>query len=215
MQSVAQIVGRRKQKRNQWLEKRRNDGFVARAQRQNYRTRAVFKLQEIDRRDRLIRPGMTVLELGAAPGGWSQYTGERVGPGGRVVAVDLLPMQPVDNVVSMQADLMEAGTQQELAGLIGGSADLVLSDMAPNITGIAEADQARFLDLLNATLDLSRRILRPGGNMLVKVFEGPQAQEFRKRCAREFATVTVRKPAASKSASREYYLLAVGLLRAG
>ena len=203
----------RKRKKNQWLETKRNDGFVRQARRQGYRTRAVFKLEEIDQRDRLISSGMCVVELGAAPGGWSQYVARKVGPKGRIVAVDRLQIRPLQNVHILKGDITDTGIQRQIMQALPGPADLVLSDMAPNITGIKEVDQARFLELLETTLALCKDVLHPGGSVLMKVFEGPQMRDFRSRCEREFDQVQVRKPASSRSNSREYYLLAKGLLR--
>lgn len=201
----------KKQKRRKWLEKHRADGFVRRAAEQGYRTRAVYKLQEIDRRDELLSGGMRVLELGAAPGGWSQYVARRVGQAGLVVAVDLAEMAPVENVRFVRGDFMDPVVRHELIARLEGKADLVLSDMAPDITGVRDADQARFLALLESVGELAEQVLQVGGNMLVKVFEGPEISRFRARCASEFRSVQVRKPAASRSKSREYYILARGL----
>lgn len=209
---AAQTMSGRKQRKNQWLQNHRDDGFTRRASQEGYRSRAVFKLQEIDQRDHLISSGMRVVELGAAPGGWSQYLGKKVGPKGKVIAIDLLDLKPVKNVLFLRGDFTNLNIQLQLIKMLDGGADLVLSDMAPNITGIKDTDQANFLGLLDATLDLSTRILRQGGNLLLKVFEGPELKSFRGRCEREFKRVHVRKPSASRSKSREYYLIATGLL---
>ena len=205
-------MARRKQKKNQWLQQHRKDNYIRQAQQQGYRSRAVFKLQEIDQRDRLISRGMRVLELGAAPGGWSQYTAGKVGPQGLVVAVDLIAMKPLPNVHIIHGDFTDAGVQRRLVDVLG-TADLVLSDMAPNITGIKDVDQAHFLDLIDSSLDLAGRMLRQGGGMLLKVFEGPEIKAFRQRCECVFGQVQVRKPSASRSKSSEYYLLAKGYMR--
>ena len=202
----------RKLKKRAWLESSRRDGFNRRARQGGYRSRAVFKLQEIDQRDRLVSSGMRILELGAAPGGWSQYLAKIVGPTGSVVAVDILPMEPVAEVHFLRGDFTDPDCQLEAIDALGGPADLVLSDMAPNITGIRQVDQANVIDLLDATLLFSARVLRQGGNLLIKVFEGPELRDFRSRCDRMYAQVQVRKPSASKSKSREYYLLAKSLL---
>ena len=204
-------MARRKQKKNQWLEQQRKDNYTRQARQQGYRSRAVFKLQEIDQRDRLISRGLRVLELGAAPGGWSQYIAEKVGHQGLVVAVDLIVMKPLPNVHFIHGDFTDSAVQRSLVDVLG-TTDLVLSDMAPNITGIRDVDQARFLDLLDSALDLAGRILRPGGGVLLKVFEGPEIKAFRQRCESCFGQVQVRKPSASKSKSREYYLLAKGYM---
>ncbi len=204
-------MARRKQKNNQWLHRHRKDIYIRQSRQQGFRSRAVFKLQEIDQQDGLISRGMRVLELGAAPGGWSQYTAEKVGSQGLVVAVDLIAMKPLPNVHFIHGDFTDIAVQRSLVDVLG-TTDLVLSDMAPNITGIRDVDQARFVDLIGSTLDLVGRILRPGGNLLVKVFECPEIRAFRQRCERGFEQVQVRKPAASRSKSREYYILARGYL---
>ena len=209
--SLAQIVSGRKQNKSRWLQRHRSDAFVKRARQQGYRSRAVYKLQEIDQRDGLLSRGMTVLELGAAPGGWAQYVADKVGSAGKVIAVDVLPMKPVANVRFLQGDLAEQAVQLRLIEILDGPVDLVLSDMAPNITGIKEVDRARYMELLGLTLDLSRRVLRRGGNALIKVFEGGGIKEFRGHCEQFFKRVAVRKPSASRPQSREYYLLATGL----
>ena len=204
-------MARRKQKKNQWLEQQRKDNYTRQARQQGYRSRAVFKLQEIDQRDRLISRDLRVLELGAAPGGWSQYIAEKVGHQGLVVAVDLIMMKPLPNVHFIHGDFTDSAVQRSLVDVLGAT-DLVLSDMAPNITGIRDVDQARFLDLLDSALDLAGRILRPGGEVLLKVFEGPGIKAFRQRCESCFGQVQVRKPAASRSKSSEFYLLAKGYM---
>ena len=205
-------MGQRKQRKDQWLQKHLRDGFVKRASQKGYRSRAVFKLEEIDQRDQLISRDMRVVELGAAPGGWSQYVGTKVGSRGTVIAVDLVKMKPVKNVLFLHGDFTDPNIQKRLIEMLGGNADLVLSDMAPNITGIKDTDHANILDLLNATFDLSTRILDQGGSLLVKVFEGPELKHFRSRCEQRFKNVHTRKPSASRSKSREYYLVARGLL---
>ncbi|MDJ0955578.1 MAG: RlmE family RNA methyltransferase [Arenicellales bacterium] len=205
-------MSQKKRRTNQWLQNHRKDGFVKRASQAGYRSRAVFKLEEIDHRDHLIASGMKVIDLGAAPGGWSQYLAEKVGPGGKVVAIDLLDIQPINNVTLLQGDFTDPRIHAQVIDELGGPADLVLSDAAPNISGISEVDQANFIAILDAALDFSTHILRKGGNLLIKVFEFPDLQQFRRRCEREFKRVYTRKPSASRSKSREYYLIATGLL---
>ncbi len=205
-------MSRRKPKTRQWLQERRNDGYARRARRHGYRSRAVYKLAEIDHRDRLIRRGMRILELGAAPGGWSQYLAEKVGPEGQVVAVDVIEMATVQNVRFIHGDFTDPAVRKLLIEALG-SADLVISDMAPNITGVRDADRARFLELLESAMDIARMTLRGGGNMLLKVFEGPEIKGFRKDCDQYFKSVSVRKPSASRPRSREYYLLAKQFVR--
>ncbi len=194
----------------QWLARHRADAFVRRARSDGYRSRSAFKLAEIDRRDRLLRAGMTVLDLGAAPGGWSQYAAQRLGGKGRIVAVDLLAMEPVPGVEFLQADIRDDDLATRVMARLGRPADLVICDMAPNITGVAVTDQARYLELLEAVLECCRAVLREGGTLLVKLFEGEQAQSFRAHCESLFTRVATRKPPASRSQSREFYLLAVG-----
>ena len=196
-----------KSKSRRWLQERRNDAYARQARQHGYRSRAVYKLEEIDRRDRLVKRGMRILELGSAPGGWTQYLSEKAGPEGRVLAVDLITMPPVRNVQFVQGDFTDPTVRQSLIDALG-EADLVLSDMAPNITGIVDTDHARFLELLTSVLELARLLLKNRGNMLVKVFEGPEIKGFRKACGQVFREVAVRKPSASRSRSREYYLLA-------
>lgn len=200
-------MGPGKPKTKRWLSERRKDGYARQARRQGYRSRAVYKLEEIDVRDRLVKRGIRVLELGAAPGGWSQYLSDKVGPDGLIVAVDLLAMPPVPNVRFVRGDFTDPALRRGLVGTLG-QVDLVLSDMAPNITGVAEVDRARFLELLESALELAQVVLRDGGSMLLKVFEGPEIRDFRNACEGCFGEVVVRKPSASRSRSREYYLLA-------
>lgn len=208
---MSQFLGNRKPKTHRWLEKQRNDGFVRRAAAQGFRSRAVYKLQEIDQRDRILARGLKVLELGAAPGGWSQYVASRIGNTGQLVAVDLINMDPVQNVHFVLGDFTVPAVQSEIRTLLGGAADLVLSDMAPNITGIRDIDQIRFVELLDSALEFASSVLKPGGSMLMKVFEGSEVKRFRDRCAQAFQKTEVRKPSASRSGSKEYYLLARGL----
>lgn len=174
-----------------------------------YRSRAAYKLIDIDDRDRLLQPGMTVVDLGAAPGGWSQVAGERVGTRGRVLALDILPMDPVPGVKIIQGDFSEEAVFSGLLHSLGPrSVDLVLSDMSPNISGIRSVDQARATALAELVLDFAGRALKPGGCLLVKVFEGEGVQQLRDGLWRSFHRVRVRKPKSSRAQSREYYLLA-------
>jgi len=189
-----------------WLRRHVTDDFVRRAKDQGYRSRAAFKLLEIDRKDRLFRPGMTVLDLGAAPGGWSQVAAERVKPAGKVVAVDLLEILPIPGVTALTGDFRAA----DLEAALGGMADVVLSDMMPNVTGVPLVDQARAAELLLAAVECCRKVLKPGGVFLAKMFQGEAFEDVRKALAGSFQTVAVRKPTASRSESRETYLLARG-----
>lgn len=194
-----------------WMHEHVTDAYVRKAKSEGYRSRAAYKLAEILDRDRLVRAGMTVVDLGAAPGGWSQVLAPKVGGSGRVIAVDLLEMQPVRGVQFILGDFSEdrvlAEVERELAGR---KADLVVSDMAPNMSGVSVVDQARSVHLGELALDFSRRALKPGGDLLVKVFQGSGVDEFRRELAAAFASVAVRKPKASRDRSNEFYLLARG-----
>ena len=192
-----------------WLRRHVTDAYVLQAKQAGYRSRAAYKLLEIDKRDKLLRPGMRVLDLGAAPGGWSQVAADRVRPGGKVVAVDLLEMKPIAGVTIFKGDFREA----DLEGALGGKADLVLSDMMPNVTGVPLVDQARAAEITLAAIDLCKKSLQPDGALLVKVFHGEAFDEVLKALKAAFQSVAVRKPAASRGESRENYLLARGLKR--
>ncbi|KPK11355.1 MAG: 23S rRNA methyltransferase [Acidithiobacillales bacterium SG8_45] len=197
----------------QWMREHLQDEYVRRAQKEGYRARAIYKLQEIDERDRLIKPGMVVVDLGAAPGSWCEYVVPRVGENGRVFALDILPMNPVPGVEFIQGDFTEQAVLDQLLQALGGrQVDLVLSDMAPNISGIGVSDQARAMHLVELAMDLAEQVLRPGGSMLVKVFQGQGFPEFQKSLQRRFKSVRTRKPKASRARSREIYLLAQGFL---
>jgi 23S rRNA (uridine2552-2'-O)-methyltransferase len=196
----------------QWLKRHVNDPYVQRSKREGYRSRSAYKLTEIDERDRLLAPGMTVVDLGAAPGGWSQVAAKRVGAAGKVVAIDLLPMEPIDGVAFVQADFTAAkGLAAIEAALEGGKADVVLSDMAPNMSGIAVSDQARILGLAEAARDFALLHLKRQGGLLVKIFQGAGYDEYLLSLRRGFTKVAVRKPAASRGESAEQFLLARGL----
>jgi 23S rRNA (uridine2552-2'-O)-methyltransferase len=190
-----------------WLRRHVTDAYVRQAKQAGYRSRAAFKLLEIDRRDQLLKAGMKVLDLGAAPGGWSQVAAEKVRPGGKVVAVDLLETKPIPGVKILKGDFRAAA----LEGALGGKADLVLSDMMPNVTGVPLVDQARAADLTLAAIELCRKVLKPEGAFLVKVFHGEAFDGVVEALKASFQTVAVRKPAASRGESRENYLLARGL----
>lgn len=176
-----------------------------------YRSRAVYKLQEIDRRDRIFQKGQVVVDLGAAPGSWSQYASHQVGPQGSVIAVDLLSLDPIPNVLFIKGDFCEEGIYQAcLESLPGQAADLVISDMAPNLTGIRSTDQARSMHIADLVFDFSCQVLGQKGAMLVKMFQGQGTDEFTRRLRQRFHQVRVRKPVASKYKSREFYILALG-----
>lgn len=188
-----------------------HDPYVQLAQAQGWRSRAVFKLIEIDEKDHLLKPGMTVVDLGSTPGSWSQYAVRRIQPGGHLIGLDILPMVGIAGVEFIQGDFREdAVLEALLTTLAGRPVDLVLSDMAPNMTGIAVSDQARVMHLAELTLDFCRQQLKEGGNLVVKVFQGSGYTELRAAVAALFETVTVRKPAASRDRSAEVYLLARG-----
>lgn len=192
-----------------WLRRHVTDPYVRKAVAQGYRSRATFKLAEIDARERLLRPGTTVVDLGAAPGGWSQLAAERVKPGGRVIAIDLLEIAPISGVTLLRGDFRDKTLAETLKG---EKADVVLSDLSPNLSGIAAVDQARSAELAAAAIDFCRRNLKPGGAFLLKVFQGEQFAAVRAELERTFRTVTVRKPPASRGESRETYMVARGLL---
>ncbi len=196
---------------DRWLRRHFTDEYVKRAQKEGKRSRAAYKLAEIDERDRLFRPGMTVVDLGAAPGGWSQFARERVGPGGRVIALDILPMEPIAGVEVLQGDFTEQAVLDSLIERLGGQpVDLVIADMAPNISGIASADQGRSMLLAELALEFADKTLRSGGDFLVKTFQGAGFQEFHRAMQRRFAKLHARKPKASRAESREVYLLGKG-----
>lgn len=182
--------------------------FVKRAREAGYRSRALFKLEDIQRTDRLLRPGITVVDLGAAPGGWSQYAAKVLQGRGRIVALDLLPMDAINGVEFIQGDFTEDAVLEQLLSLLAADRpQLVMSDMAPNTTGIATVDQDRSLHLAELALDFAGKVLAPGGDFLVKVFQGRDFQPFMRRLRGLFGTVKVRKPPASRQRSPELYLL--------
>jgi 23S rRNA (uridine2552-2'-O)-methyltransferase len=197
-----------------WLDRQHSDPYVKRAQREGYRSRAAYKLLEIQEKDRIFRPGMRVLDLGAAPGSWSQIAARLVGVRGSVVALDLLAMDPLPGVVVMQGDFREPHVLDQLCATLGGeSLDLVLSDMAPNITGMTVVDQPRSMYLVELALDLARSRLQPGGSLVVKVFQGTGFDDILTELRRSFSKVVSRKPKSSRSQSRELYLVAKGFHR--
>lgn len=195
-----------------WMHEHVNDPYVRRAQAEGMRSRAAYKLQQLAERDKLLKPGMTVVDLGATPGGWSQVAVAAVGSSGRVVAVDLLEMTPVAGVTFIHGDFGDdAVLAQVEQALGGGRADLVLSDMAPNISGVAGTDQARSIGLAELALDFAVKHLKPRGNFLVKVFQGSGFEALVAEIRRQFVQVAIRKPEASRSRSSEVYIVAKGL----
>jgi len=195
----------------QWLRRHVNDPYVQRSKREGYRSRSAYKLTEIDARDKLLKAGMVVVDLGAAPGGWSQVAAKRVGARGTVVAIDLLEMEPVSGVTFVRGDLANgAGLAALEAALEGRKADLVLSDMAPSMSGIAISDQARAMELAELARDFALLHLKRDGALLVKIFQGAGYDEYLKSLRKAFQKVVVRKPEASRDESAEQYLLARG-----
>lgn len=209
------IESKQKVKKNKttkaWITEHVNDAYVQRARTEGWRSRAAFKLTEVDDKDKLLKPGMTVVDLGSAPGSWSQVAAKRVAPGGKLIALDLLAMEPVHGVEFIQGDFHDAAVLQALVdALAGRQVDLVLSDMAPNMSGIGMVDQARVMLLAELTLEFCSMHLKPGGDMLVKVFQGDGFMELRRALQQQFQTLQMRKPAASRNRSAEIYLLARG-----
>lgn len=199
---------KRSKSSKQWLKEHFDDEYVKRALKEGYRSRAVYKLQEIDQRDKLLRPGINVVDLGAAPGGWSQFAAQRIGASGRVLAVDILPMAPLAGVDVIEGDFtQDAVLDAVMARLNGQPVDLVISDMAPNISGVAVSDQARGMYLAELALDFAGKALRPGGHLLMKVFQGQGYAELHRNLQLLFSKVHTRKPQASRARSREMYLL--------
>lgn len=193
-----------------WLREHAADAWVKKAALEGYRSRAAYKLLEIDARDRLLKPGMRVLDLGAAPGGWSQVAAARVGRAGRVVACDLLPMEPIPGVRVVHGDFAAPAVLDACLQELDGRADLVLSDLAPNLSGVKAVDQARAMGLAELALDAAERVLRPGGALLVKLFQGEGTDAFQRELRSRFERVVVRKPEASRGRSAELYVLATG-----
>jgi len=204
---------RRSKSSSRWLKEHFADPFVQKAQSEGWRSRAVFKLEEIDRRARLLKPGAVCLDLGAAPGAWSQYTARRVGAAGRagrVVATDILPMQELPGVEFVQGDFREPEVFDRVLGLLPGrQVDVLLSDMAPNLSGVDVIDQPRSMYLAELALDMAGQVLKPGGHALIKVFQGSGFVELLQGARGRFDRVKLLKPQASRSRSPEMYLLAM------
>jgi len=201
---------RRKPSSRAWLERQINDPYVARAKREGFRSRAAFKLAEIDDKYRLFKPGARVVDLGAAPGGWSEIATRRVGPGGRVIALDILEMKPISSVDFLHLDFLDEGAPARLKEMLGGKADVILSDMAANATGHRKTDHLRIMALAEAAVYFAREVLAPGGAFLCKVLQGGTEAVLLAELKRDFATVKHVKPPASRSDSAELYLLARG-----
>jgi len=197
----------------QWMREHVNDPFVQLAQKEGYRSRAAYKLLEIDARDRLLKPGTVVVDLGATPGGWSQVAAAKAGRNGKVIALDLLPLNPLAGVEFIQGDFRDDTVLKQLEGLLQGKpVDLVISDMAPNISGVASADQARAMHLAELAMEFALEHLKLEGSFLVKVFQGVGFEDFYTLMRSRFARVVTRKPKASRDRSSEVYLLGTGKL---
>jgi len=202
---------KRSKSSDQWLKEHAADPYVKRAHKEGFRSRAAFKLEELDAAEHLLKPGMVVVDLGAAPGGWSQYAAKVLKGKGNVYALDILAMDPMPGVEFLQGDFREPGPLAALrASLAGRPVDLVMSDMAPNMSGIDAVDQPRQLHLCELALEFAREVLRPGGTFLAKVFQGAGFDEFLRTTRREFEKVRMKKPPASRARSAEMYLLATG-----
>lgn len=202
-------MAKRTKSSRQWLAEHESDVYVKRAREAGFRSRAIFKLEEIQRTDRLIKPGMTIVDLGAAPGGWSQLAVKLLQGRGRIVALDILPMDAIVGVEFIQGDFSDDAVLKSLEDLLGGDRpQVVLSDMAPNTTGIADVDHDRSMHLVELSLDFVQRTLAPGGDFLVKVFQGRHFHPFVLQLRKSFGSVKVRKPPASRQRSPELYLLA-------
>jgi 23S rRNA (uridine2552-2'-O)-methyltransferase len=194
-----------------WLKEHFDDEYVRRSQQDGYRSRAIYKLIEIDKKDRLVKPGMTIIDLGAAPGGWSEYCVKKLGKKGTMVALDILPMEAIDGVTIIEGDFREDAVFDELMTVMNNNkADLVISDMAPNISGMDSVDMPRAYYLCELALDFARQVLNPGGGLLVKLFQGEGFEAYNKELKASFTRVVMRKPKASRPRSREIYALATG-----
>lgn len=196
---------------NRWLDEHVNDPYVKKAQIDGYRARAAYKLIELNDKDKLIRPGALVVDLGSAPGSWSQIAGRLVGVKGRVVASDILPMDSLEHVDFIQGDFTEEAVFEQIMEKLGErKADVVISDMAPNISGVDAVDQASSMYLVELALDMARRVLKPKGDFVAKVFQGEGSDDYIKEVKTSFEKVLIRKPAASRPRSREVYVVGKG-----
>ena len=194
-----------------WIDRQAKDVFTKQARASHYRSRAAYKLSAIDEKDKLFRKVQTVVDIGASPGSWSQYASEQIGPQGRIIAVDILPMQPIDNVRFIKGDFTDEEVVNACtAELSGARADLVLSDIAPNLSGVRASDQARSMYLAELVLDFAAEVLNKDGDFLVKLFQGEGTDQYKKELNERFQKVMVRKPQASRDSSREFYILARG-----
>ena len=202
-------MARKGNKTGEWARRHINDPYVKKATSQGYRSRAVFKFKEIDDQDRLVKPGMVVVDLGSAPGGWSQYIARKFGDKVTIIAIDLLEMDPIDNVHFIQGDFQDDAVLKQVDELLAGrKIDLVISDMAPNITGVRSSDEALYESLLDSVLYFCEMRLKANSHLLVKLFEGSASHYYRREVKSRYKSGVVRKPAASRPKSREYYFLA-------
>lgn len=196
---------------NEWLKEHFDDYYVNKAKQEGWRSRAIYKLQEIDEKDQLFKKGMTVVDLGAAPGGWSQWTSMQIGDNGRVFALDILPVEPFAGVTFIQGDFREDEVYQSLLDALSGrKVDLVMSDMAPNMTGNKGVDIPKSMYLVELCVDLADQVLKPGGDLLMKVFQGEGYDQLLSTLRQNYQKVLTRKPKASRPRSKEIYLLARG-----
>ncbi len=194
---------------SRWLQRQKKDPFVKLAQKSHYRSRAVYKLIEIDKKYRLFKPGQTVVDLGAAPGSWSQYLAEKLGAKAKIIAVDILEMENLPGVHFIQGDFTEQAVFDACLEQTGGQkVDLVISDMAPNISGIKDADQARSMYFAELVADFAQQVLAPGGHLLLKLFQGAGIEQYNKGLREHFSSLSAQKPKASRDSSREFYMLA-------
>jgi len=194
-----------------WLQEHFDDVYVKKAQAEGYRSRAIYKLKEIDEKEHLLKPGMTVVDLGAAPGGWTQYVSQKLDGRGTIIALDLLPMDALGDVTFILGDFREDSVLEALTNIVpAAGVDLLLSDMAPNMSGTAAVDIPRAMYLAELAFDFGAKMLKPGGALLMKIFHGAGFDDLIKQTRQKFERVTIRKPAASRSRSRETYLLAKG-----
>ena len=192
-----------------WLQTQNKDLYVKKARKLDFRSRAIYKLQEIDEKDQLIKSNYCVVDLGSSPGSWSQYLSGIIDSSGRIIAIDILPMNPIEQVLFISGDFTDEIIQKQCLKEVGEyGADLVISDMAPNLTGIRVTDQSRNMAIAELVYDFSTQILKPGGDLLVKLFEGDGTYEYRQLLKERFTKVLVRKPKASRDQSREFYVLA-------
>ena len=197
--------------RKSWINRQRSDPYAKAARSSHYRSRAAFKLEEIDRRDHLLKYARTVVDVGASPGSWSQYASERIGSQGQIVAVDILPIEAIDNVSIIEGDICDEAVFDRCVSTLNGTpADLVLSDIAPNLSGVRASDQARSIHLAELVLEFAESVLKEGGDLLIKLFQGEGTEIYIADLRLKFHKVMVRKPKASRSESREFYVLARG-----